>query len=166
MGIPRRKMPGIFFGHKGLPGQSSYTYPSLHPAVVKAAPNEITDTWFKRKDDGCAIETYATHVMGDFQCRNIGCLSQGWSSKMVAIEIRWYSGNGYNATVFGQRCRACNEFGGFDLNTDSYAERVSYRLKKWKGIKCEKPPYNEKQGKPHLREFCEGCRLGICREGD
>jgi len=104
--------------------------------------------------------------MGRFTCQNDGCATSGWSSKMVAILIRGYSENGYNAVVFNQRCKTCNKLGDFTLNKESYVERVSYRLKKWAGVQVEQPHYTEKTGPPHLRDFCEGCKQGYCQQSD
>jgi hypothetical protein len=53
---------------------------------------------------------------------------------MVIIQIRGYSGNGYNAVVFNQRCRSCDWLGALTLDEKSYIDRVAYRLKKWAGV--------------------------------
>jgi hypothetical protein len=43
---------------------------------------------------------------------------------MVAISIRGYLRNGYNAVVFNQRCMACLCLGAFTLDVESYVDRV------------------------------------------
>ncbi|KAI1414348.1 zinc-binding domain-containing protein [Hypoxylon sp. FL1857] len=145
-------------------GKASYTYQSLHRNVAEAVSDEIPKTWFNSKDDKPS-KIYTTHVMGKFKCKNGGCSNNGWGSKKVAIRIVGYPGNGYNATVYSQRCRSCNKFGAFTLDEDSYVERVAYRLKKWAGVDMEIQPYTRNEGPPHKRALCEGCRLGICTEG-
>lgn len=112
------------------------------------------------------IQLHDTHVIGRFTCTNAACSSTGWESKMVAILIRGYVGNGYNAEVFSQCCETCKEFGSLELNVRSYVERVAYRIQKWAGIPMEAPYYGGKSGLPHKEDLCEGCRRGICRRRD
>ncbi|KAI0437513.1 hypothetical protein F4803DRAFT_538395 [Xylaria telfairii] len=51
---------------------------------------------------------------------------------------------------------------------NSYAERVAYRIKKWSGIKLEKPPRSSRKmlARPHEEELCEGCKAGHCGFSD
>ncbi|KAI0841845.1 zinc-binding domain-containing protein [Hypoxylon sp. FL0890] len=144
--------------------KASYTYPSLHRDVEEAVSDKIPKTWFNNKYDEKPNKTYETNVMGKFKCNNGGCSSPGWGSKKVAIQIKGYSGNGYNATVYSQRCRSCNTFGVFTLDENSYIERVAYRLKKWAGIAMDEQPHAGREGPPHVCALCEGCRLGVCPE--
>ncbi|KAI1073346.1 zinc-binding domain-containing protein [Whalleya microplaca] len=162
-----RKIPPKFSKLMGARGEatSSYTYPLLHPSVVKAVSDKVPNAWFHKYDDK-ADQAYVTHVMGKFTCNNSDCSSNVWNSMKVAIQIKGYPGNGYNATVFGQRCRSCNKLGDFSLNENSYIKRIAYRLKKWAGAEVEIQPYRHKGGPPHESDYCEGCRLGICTEGD
>ena len=143
----------------------SFMFPSLHQDVVNAVSDEITSTWFHDKDsDRDSNNEYSTHVMGKFNCNNNACSTDGWGSKKVAILIRGYPMNGYNAVVFNQRCRACNRLGTLVLDEKSYVDRVAYRLKKWAGIQIEQRYYAPKEGLPHARNLCEGCRRGVCRQ--
>ncbi|KAI4862768.1 zinc-binding domain-containing protein [Hypoxylon rubiginosum] len=144
--------------------KTSYTYPSLHHDVSKAVSSDIAKTWFSKKSGGAHSE-YSTHVMGKFKCDNGGCSNRGWGSKKVTILIRGFSGNGYNAVVFNQRCRSCNKLGTLTLDDTSYVERVAYRLKKWAGVKMEDQRYDGKVGPPHKTELCEGCKRGYCQGG-
>jgi len=148
-------------GEKG----ASFTFPLLHQDVANAVSDEIASTWFNRNasDNNCQNE-YSTHVMGKFTCTNHGCTKDGWTSKKVAIRIRGYARNGYNAVVFNQRCVDCNRLGNLTLDENSYVERVAYRLRKWAGIRVEGQPYSGKEGPPHKRELCEGCKQGYCKE--
>jgi hypothetical protein len=87
----------------------------------------------------------------------------GWGSKQVAIHIRGYPGNGYNAIVFLQRCDSCNRLGELSLNNNSYVERIVYRLKKWAGVAVAQPFYGGEDGRgPHRSDLCEGCKAGYC----
>jgi hypothetical protein len=81
----------------------------------------------------------------------------------VAILIRRYKGNRYNAVVYHQRCASCNNLSTPKPNA-SYAERVAYRIKRWAGIKMKSPPYSKKKGLPHKSHLCEGCKAGLCPE--
>lgn len=89
--------------------RTSFMYPSLHKDVVNAVSHSMTSPWFCQRNSGRdANNEYKTHVMGKFRCmQNTGC-TRGWSSKKVAILIKGYAENGYNAVVFNQRCKTCN----------------------------------------------------------
>lgn len=154
---------------KGKPSQTTPTtlmFPSLHSEVANAVSSSIQSTHFHQHDDDYSSNnTYSTNVMGKFRCPNVTCQTYGWSSKVVTILIRGYPGNGYNAVVFKQRCRACNRLGILTLDERSYVERVTYRLKKWAGVHVERPEYSEKDSPPHETSLCEGCKRGICRRG-
>ncbi|VBB82099.1 Putative protein of unknown function [Podospora comata] len=139
-------------------------FPSLHADIEKAlgTVSIIPKPWFNdhSEDDGKVTQEYFTHVMGRFKCQNQNCSKSGWSSNKVGILIRQFSGNGYYALVFKQRCRVCDKLGVLRLDEDSYVERVVYRLKKWAGIHVEKPVFGGKRGEPHERKFCEACLAG------
>jgi hypothetical protein len=171
-----------------------YTYPSLHDDVLEAIGGTISPTpYFNEvEDDGTAIREYDTNIMGRFQCsdqnwyglcfcfpsqsictqrsdhpanHSIWCSSQpGWGSGVVAIHIRQFDDNSYNADVFGQRCKKCNKLGVLAVNQPSYVDRISYRLKKWAGIDAERPEYVKREMPPHRAELCEGCKRGRCRQ--
>jgi hypothetical protein len=145
--------------------RTSFMFPSLHQDVVDAVSDQIASTWFHEKDsDRDSHEEYSTHVMGKFKCNNDACSRDGWGSKKVAILIRGYPRNGYNAVVFNQRCKSCNRLGTLTLDEKSYVDRVAYRLKKWAGILMEEQYYDSKEGPPHESDLCEGCRRGVCRQ--
>ncbi|KAI0165398.1 zinc-binding domain-containing protein [Hypoxylon sp. FL1284] len=145
--------------------KTSYMFPTLHQDVSKAVSDDIPKIWFNTKTTGSQQE-YSTNVMGKFRCENGGCTRIGWGSKRVAILIRGFAGNGYNAVVFNQRCQSCNKLGLLALDVDSYIDRVGYRLKKWAGVRVQAPQYTPKKGLPHKTELCEGCKEGYCLEGE
>jgi hypothetical protein len=137
-------------------------YPALHEDVsVLLAEDGLVFDFHENDDDNNYIEEYDTNVMGRFTCRNRACRSRGWSSKVIPITIRMYPGARYNARVYHQHCRNCNSLSKPRL-TDSYAERVAYRLKKWSGIEMEPPQYNRESKGPHEEGLCEGCKNGHC----
>ncbi|KAK2728618.1 hypothetical protein CKAH01_10748 [Colletotrichum kahawae] len=128
-----------------------------------AVRNDIDCTWVRRATRGSHPENeYATFVMGRFRC-NHGCVDSVWTSKKVAMVIRGYAGNGYNASVFNQRCRICENLGTFTLDKKSYIERIAYRLKKWAGVEIEPEIHVRKEGPPHLSDLCEGCKQKVCQ---
>ncbi|KAI6089431.1 zinc-binding domain-containing protein [Hypoxylon rubiginosum] len=143
--------------------KTSYMFPALHDDVSKAVSGDISNSWFKKKSGGTYNNEYSTHVMGKFKCDNGGCSNHGWGSKKVTILIRGFSGNGYNAIVYNQRCRSCNKLGTLTLDETSYIERVAYRLKKWAGVEMEEQRYDRREGSPHKAELCEGCKSGHCQ---
>ena len=143
----------------------SFIFPSLHQDVSNAVSDAIASTWFNKKNsDKDSYVEYSTYVMGKFTCNNDDCSKNGWGSKKVAILIRGYPENGYNAVVFNQRCRSCNRLGTLTLDKNSYIERVAYRLKKWAGVPVEEQHYAQKTGLPHKSELCEGCKRGYCQQ--
>lgn len=143
--------------------RSSYMFPNLHQDVSNAVSDAISSPWFKNTDtDSGSSDRYSTFVMGRFQCDHGACSNTGWGSKKVAILIRSFGRNGYNAVVFGQRCQSCKHFGILRLDESSYTDRVAYRLKKWAGVATDVQHYSGKTGPPHMSELCEGCKRGYC----
>ncbi|KAF2463846.1 uncharacterized protein BDR25DRAFT_297429 [Lindgomyces ingoldianus] len=145
--------------------RTSFMFPSLHQDVIDAVSDQITSPTFHTNDsDRGSNNEHPTHVMGKFECNNNSCFKDGWGSKKVAILIRGFPGIGYNAVVFSQRCKSCNQLGTLILDEQSYIDRVAYRLKKWADIPMERRPYNHKGGPPHKSSLCEGCKRGVCRQ--
>ena len=140
------------------------TYPALHEDVSRLLDDD--DLYYDFREGAnhknCTKE-YDTNIMGRFICRNKACKTDGWSSKKIAVTIRMYPGAQYDATVYHQRCRACNSLSKPILD-GSYAERVAYRLKKWAGIEMDRPQYSGKSKGPHRNDLCEGCKDGHCSE--
>lgn len=145
----------------------TFLIPWLDQEVVDAVSDEIASTWFQENDsdEGCN-KKYETFVMGKFKCSNNACHENGWGSKKVAIVIRGYPRNGYNAVVYNQRCKSCNWLGIFKLNEKVYVERVAYWLKKWAGVAVERSNHKKKKGLPHETSLCEGCMSGVCRQAN
>ena len=76
-------------------------FPSLHEDVLDAVSDHITSIWFQAKDnDTMSNNRHPTHIKGSFYCNNKYCSTRSWGSKKVAILIRGYPSNGYNAVVF------------------------------------------------------------------
>jgi hypothetical protein len=63
------------------------------------------DYSFNGQDDERCLKERDTHVMGRFFCYNTGCSNKTWFSKKVAITIRSYADEKYNARVYHQRCK-------------------------------------------------------------
>jgi hypothetical protein len=137
-------------------------YPSSHDNVSRLLREHNLFFDFHKNDDpeGCTRE-YDTNIMGQFTCHDPACTSRGWQSKQIAITIRMYPGEQYNARVYHQRCDACDTVSKPQLD-DSYAERVAYRIKKWCGVQMEAPPYSRERKGPHKGDLCEGCKHGHC----
>lgn len=99
--------------------------------------------------------------MGRFVCHNQACRASGWSSKKIAVTIRLYPRQEYNARVYHQRCKFCGWISRPVLD-QSYPERIVYWIRQWNGVRVERPPVSNNSGGPHNRELCEGCRAGHC----
>jgi hypothetical protein len=138
-------------------------YPSLHGAVSNLLREQDLFFDFHENDDNHnCVKDYDTNIMGRFTCRNPACASPGWQSKQIAITIRMYPGDRYNARVYYQSCRACGRLSKPELD-DSYAERIAYRIKKWRGLKMDVPSYSGESKGPHKSDLCEVCKHGHCR---
>ncbi|KAG7293527.1 hypothetical protein NEMBOFW57_003579 [Staphylotrichum longicolle] len=81
--------------------------------------------------------------MRHFECRNESCVEKRGGSNKIAVVIRQYHSNGYNAPVYVQAAlQVCNKLGVLRLDENSYVERVVFRLKKWAAIPTEAREYN------------------------
>jgi len=69
----------------------------------------------------------------------------------------------YNARIYHQRCLRCNNLSKPRLD-DSYAERVTYRLKKWCGMKMNRSFYSGQSEDSHQSNLCEGCKDDHCSQ--
>lgn len=139
-------------------------YQALHDEISALLVEE--DLHFEFHEDDNAMRctrTHDTNIMGRFVCYNRACKSSGWSSKKIAITIRLYPGQKYNARVYHQRCKFCTWVSRPVLD-QSYAERIVYRIKKWNGIPVETPSGPVISSGPHNSELCEGCRAGHCSQ--
>jgi hypothetical protein len=136
-------------------------YPSLHNEVSDLLlENNLFFSFYEMDDDISCIQDYDTTIMGWFTCRNTRCPAV-WTSKQIAITIRTYSNERYNARVYYQSCKRCRMTSKPQLD-HSYAERVAYRLKSWSGYRMEPPPFSGQSHGPHRSDLCEGCRQGHC----
>lgn len=139
-------------------------YPDLHDEVSSLLAETDLHLGFCEDDDEITFtQTRDTNIMGSFVCHNRACKSKGWSSKMIAITIRLYPGQNYNARVYHQRCRVCKSPSQPVLD-QSYAERIVYWINKWNGVRVERPPVSNDSRGPHNRQLCEGCRAGHCSQ--
>ncbi|KAL4960049.1 3CxxC-type zinc finger protein [Aspergillus stella-maris] len=144
-------------------------YPGLHKHVtrlLKDTTHPVLEYTFHREDTPFeAINAWDTNVMGRFICRNPLCSKKKWGSKVISMTIREYEGYKYNARVYYQRCKECDNLAEPELGgNDSYEERVVYWLKQWNGIPVQKPNHGGKSNGPHDEERCEGCKAGHCRK--
>ncbi|KAL3490428.1 zinc-binding domain-containing protein [Aspergillus germanicus] len=144
--------------------------PALHPPVSTALESSTPPLKFtfnpNNTDKGC-IKSYDTNIMGKFICRRRGC-HHVWTSKKIAITIRLYRDNQYNARVYHQHCKKCHWVWKPKVDEKCYVKRTVYRLKKWSGCKdMEVPVYNKGNGKgPHISKLCEGCKAGHCKQSE
>lgn len=164
LSILRKNLPRVMSPRRPRVSKAWSMYPEIHDNVSSLLEDDGLFFDFQKVDDSVSsIMDYDTHIMGRFNCHNDKCFSNGWSSKKIAITIRMYSGNKYNARVYHQSCKGCNWISRPELD-DSYAERIAYRLKKWCGIVVEPPPHSGQSSGPHQRALCEGCKSGHCSE--
>ncbi|CAI7667543.1 unnamed protein product [Penicillium discolor] len=137
-------------------------YQDLHDDISSLLVEaDLHFEFYEDDDETECTRTRDTNIMGRFLCNNRACKSKGWSSKMIAITIRLYPEQKYNARVYHQRCKACSSLSRPILD-QSYAERIVYWIKKWNGIRVERPPLSGESRGPHNSQLCEGCRAGHC----
>ena len=141
-------------------------YPALHDSVGSLLEeDDLSFTFFAIDEDEGSIKEYDTTIMGRFKCLNRACPSAGWTSKMIAITIRMYPEQQYNARVYHQRCKGCGSLSQ-PFPDDSYVQRIAYRLKKWSGVEMDPPSFTVREReRPHESTLCEGCKYGHCRLG-
>jgi hypothetical protein len=75
---------------------------SMNPALrdsVRLLLEEqyLSFTFFATETDKGSIEEYDTNIIGRFKCLNEACPKKGWGSKFIAITIRMYPKQQYNA---------------------------------------------------------------------
>lgn len=144
---------------------TSFLFPVLHQAVGQAIEDSMSVPEFHDSDDDVDVDrAWSTHIMGRFSCMNSECGTKTWGSKRIAILIRRYYSNEYNAVVFTQYCQSCGCPGAMQIDESTYIDRVAYRLKKWAGVKMEPPTISSQRGLPHKTDLCEGCRRGYCQK--
>jgi hypothetical protein len=139
-------------------------YPALHECVSRLLEeDDVSFIFFAIDENKGSIEEHDTNIMGRFKCLNSVCPNAGWASKMIAITIRMYPEQQYNARVYHQRCKDCGSLSQ-PFPDDSYAQRIAYRLKKWSGIEMDRPSFTVRTSeRPHESALCEGCKHGHCR---
>lgn len=140
----------------------SFKFQRLHARIFADIRQDIPNLWHNHRGTGRWIEGHSTHVMGTFRCVTKRWRNRRWTSGHVAIHIRGYENNGYDAVVFNQRCDNCKQLGIFTLDDDTYVQRIVYRVKKWAGLDPGHAPYDDKHGPPHRKDLCEGCKAGYC----
>ncbi|KAI1515209.1 Zinc-binding domain containing protein [Pyrenophora tritici-repentis] len=163
---PAPRVPQLKAPHVEQITSSCQMYPLLHPAIANAlAEHGIPVHFHNINSEKGFINYYSTNITGKITCVNKLCTRGTWGTGRVAIRIRKYPNDRYNAAVYNQGCQKCKKLGRLFVDEQTYIERVSYRLKKWTGVDEEPPEYREKGTPPHREDLCEGCKAGICMKG-
>lgn len=144
--------------------RASSLYPQHHDSVSQLLGEaNLRFDFYEVDDSDTWVKEHDTNIMGKFRCYNKNCHSKGWTSKSIAITIRMYPNQRYNAKVYFQRCLQCNWLSKPILD-GSYAERIAYRLKKWNGVRVEERESTDRIHRgPHQSHLCEGCKVGHCK---
>lgn len=131
-------------------------YPLLHEAVAKAFDNvsqPVPLPLFQHHAHKSKVtRDDTTSIAGRFQCRNHKGYAPSWGSKEIAIQIREFADNTYDAVVFKQLCRKCHHPASVRIDEESYVERVVCQLRKWAGVPIETPEHSEEEGEGPPRE--------------
>lgn len=159
--VVRKNMPST---KKPKPIATWSMYKNLHDEVSNLlSAADLRYEFYEDDDDANSIRMRDTNIMGCFVCQNRACKARGWSSKMIAITIRLFPAQRYNARVYHQRCKFCRWLSR-PLLDQSYAERIDYWIRQWNGIRVETPPISNGSNGPHNRQLCEGCQAGHCSQ--
>jgi hypothetical protein len=125
------------------------TCPELHESVVQClGGNGLSISFYEEGEVEDSIRDYDTNIMGAFICPNRSCRTEKWTSMKVAISIRLFADQQYNATVWHQRCRQCESMGVLRVDEESYTNRVAYRLRTWLGLEREDPIFSKTGDRP------------------
>ena len=144
--------------------RTSFMFPSLHEDVVNAVSHSMSSTWFCESDSDRGVNNkYSTHVMGKLRCKN-ACGTNIWSSKKVAILIRGYAENGYKCCSVQSALKDLRQARHFDSGREIICRTSRIQNPEVGGRSSEQQHHASKGGKPHKREFCEGCKRGVCRQ--
>ncbi|KAK3843863.1 MAG: hypothetical protein J3R72DRAFT_506815 [Linnemannia gamsii] len=93
---------------------------SLYPELFESVDVHLKKpfTFYNVDDAGLnALKEYDTFVSGVFLCSE-RCSNRGWTSGKIAISIRLYDHDQYNACVHHQRCRGCHALSRPILDAD------------------------------------------------
>ncbi|CAG7558062.1 unnamed protein product [Fusarium equiseti] len=174
--LPEKPAPDTTSSSKS--SAEAYLLWFLCPQFDEQVQEQLEDAYinyctFCPHDSERAIRSYDTNIMGRFKCHTKECVKNKWHSKMVAITIRQYPDDQYNARVYNQRCALCEEPGEPKVDEISYVDRVSYRIKKWNGVNEPFVPKQrfhyldeEASNGIHMPSLCEGCKRGLCNGRD
>ena len=106
-------------------------YPERHDDVANLlADDGLVMDFYRNDDPRSSVKEKDTTIMGRFQCDNPACKSNGWSSMKVAITIRLFQRQKYNARVYHQRCKSCNWvslWGKWQATSEKLVRRVQER---------------------------------------
>jgi len=139
-------------------------YLTLHDDVSRLLEeNDLHFNFQENNDIESCTKEYDINIISQFRCHNCACDSNEWSSKRITIIIWMYSEAQYNAKVYHQRCLRCNNFSKSHLD-DSYAEKVTYHLKKWCKMKMNRFFYSDQSEDSYLSNLCEKCKNDHCSE--
>lgn len=164
--IPRRlllRLPGLRLGEK-RPIATCSMYQTLQDEVSNLlADADLSFEFCENDDETRCTRVRDTNIMGRFVCHNRECNSNGWSSNMIATRILLYPGQKYNARVYHQRCKVRSWLSRPMLD-QSYAESIVYWIKRWSGVRVERPSVSHESRGSHNRQLCEGCKAGHCSQ--
>lgn len=133
--------------------------PDLNSEVIGTIDGKMKSIKFNNEDSDSECRELEVNLVGTFVCPNC---RRSWKSGIVFTVVRLYFNNTYNAKVYGQRCKRC-ENASLPKLDETYAQRVSYKLETMYGIPHPKVEYRSKPMKPHDKHRCQGCKINRCQ---
>lgn len=116
------------------PPRTKNTIPVTTWSMYQALHNKISSLlvkaglhfeFYKDNDKTKYTRMRDTNIIGRFLCNKRAYKSKRWSSKMIAITIRLYPEQKYNARVYHQHCKTCSSLSR-PVSDQSYTERIAY----------------------------------------
>ncbi|KAK3996591.1 hypothetical protein QBC44DRAFT_402150 [Cladorrhinum sp. PSN332] len=138
-------------GGNPKPRPSVFMFPDLHERVAAALADVNIAPPYEFHTNGrdySSIQNYKTH-----------------GQQKGTITIRQYHGHAYNAAVFNQKCKGCEQLGVLELDEECYIDRVAYRIKVWERIPVEERPFGSGEGPEHETFLEVGFRTIPVSEG-
>ncbi|CAF1396055.1 unnamed protein product [Didymodactylos carnosus] len=143
--------------------------------------NDLSHNWsfdlMPKNINGLSKENrrYVQQKYAHFTCTRC---SNGWSSAKATVEFyhRLDCGRGtIRMLLLGQQCKKCGNRNGTYSEPDFPSDVMEKILDNLHRCICEKyygqprvknrnPENAKKMNGPHIRELCEACRKGICKE--
>ncbi|KAF9154326.1 hypothetical protein BG015_001239 [Linnemannia schmuckeri] len=148
--LPPRKLAG------GKEFDGSY----LHAAVARES-----DSRYKYDDNltkATSRRDGSRSILGHFICKACNP-SRSWYSGNICTELFIASNDRYRTILHAQQCRRCETYIMPEVDEGNYVQKIVSALDLWINRPERKEfPSDYRKTKPHDKERCHGCQIGVC----